>query len=118
MFALVCVVCVSVCVHFVRALSRRHRQILCAPLLQAKGGRSTHDLVTACPLLLNMCLQHNAPRLLSKNTSHFSHTQIKYVVEVAKALARIPSVARVDLLTRQICDPAVDASYGEFGLMN
>ncbi|KAF5837580.1 hypothetical protein DUNSADRAFT_4151 [Dunaliella salina] len=39
--------------------------------------------------------------------------QIKYVVEVAKALARIPSVARVDLLTRRICDPSVDASYGQ-----
>lgn len=34
------------------------------------------------------------------------------MVEVAKALARIPSVARVDLLTRRIYDPLVDASYG------
>jgi sucrose-phosphate synthase len=35
------------------------------------------------------------------------------VVELAKALARIPSVARVDLLTRLIRDPTVDKSYGE-----
>lgn len=39
--------------------------------------------------------------------------QVKYVVELAKALAQFPSVARVDLLTRLIKDPAVDASYGE-----
>lgn len=39
--------------------------------------------------------------------------QVKYVVELAKALALHPSVYRVDLLTRLIKDPAVDASYGE-----
>ncbi|GLI58588.1 hypothetical protein VaNZ11_000193, partial [Volvox africanus] len=31
--------------------------------------------------------------------------QVKYVVELARALGRIPSVARVDLLTRLIADP-------------
>ncbi|KAI3435641.1 hypothetical protein D9Q98_001699 [Chlorella vulgaris] len=39
--------------------------------------------------------------------------QVKYVVELAKALALHPSVFRVDLLTRLIKDPSVDASYGE-----
>lgn len=39
--------------------------------------------------------------------------QVKYVVEFAKALAELPQVYRVDLLTRQICDPSVDYSYGE-----
>lgn len=39
--------------------------------------------------------------------------QIKYVVELAKALAKIPGVYRVDLFTRQICSPEVDWSYGE-----
>ncbi|KAI8477407.1 MAG: hypothetical protein J3K34DRAFT_515747 [Monoraphidium minutum] len=39
--------------------------------------------------------------------------QVKYVVELAKALSRHPAVHRVDLLTRLIRDPAVDASYGE-----
>ncbi|KAI8473309.1 MAG: hypothetical protein J3K34DRAFT_519144 [Monoraphidium minutum] len=39
--------------------------------------------------------------------------QVKYVVELAKALSRHPAVHRVDLLTRLIQDPAVDASYGE-----
>jgi sucrose-phosphate synthase len=39
--------------------------------------------------------------------------QVKYVVEFAKALAELPQVYRVDLLTRQICDPSVDWSYGE-----
>ncbi|KAL3678007.1 hypothetical protein R1sor_020963 [Riccia sorocarpa] len=39
--------------------------------------------------------------------------QVKYVVEFARALAKMPEVYRVDLLTRQICDPSVDSSYGE-----
>ncbi|KAG9152780.1 hypothetical protein Leryth_021770 [Lithospermum erythrorhizon] len=39
--------------------------------------------------------------------------QIKYVVEVARALATMPGVYRVDLFTRQICSPEVDWSYGE-----
>lgn len=38
--------------------------------------------------------------------------QVKYVVELASALALLPGVYRVELLTRQILDPAVDASYG------
>ncbi|KAJ7541756.1 hypothetical protein O6H91_10G074800 [Diphasiastrum complanatum] len=39
--------------------------------------------------------------------------QVKYVVEFAKALAMMPGVFRVDLLTRQISSPDVDWSYGE-----
>ncbi|XP_057494113.1 probable sucrose-phosphate synthase 2 [Actinidia eriantha] len=39
--------------------------------------------------------------------------QIKYVVELARALARMPGVYRVDLFTRQISSPEVDWSYGE-----
>ncbi|GLJ55759.1 hypothetical protein SUGI_1197410 [Cryptomeria japonica] len=39
--------------------------------------------------------------------------QVKYAVEFAKALAQMPEVYRVDLLTRQICSLEVDSSYGE-----
>ncbi|GKV35988.1 hypothetical protein SLEP1_g44175 [Rubroshorea leprosula] len=39
--------------------------------------------------------------------------QVKYVVELARALAKMPGVYRVDLFTRQICSPEVDWSYGE-----
>ncbi|KAJ7525069.1 hypothetical protein O6H91_17G034800 [Diphasiastrum complanatum] len=39
--------------------------------------------------------------------------QVKYVVELARALARMPEVYRVDLLTRQISAPEVDWSYGD-----
>lgn len=37
--------------------------------------------------------------------------QIQYVVELARALARHPGVARVDLLTRQVFDPKVHSDY-------
>ncbi len=37
--------------------------------------------------------------------------QIKYVLELARALAEDPRVARVDLLTRQVLDPKVDPDY-------
>lgn len=39
--------------------------------------------------------------------------QVKYVVELARALASMPGVYRVDLLTRQVACPDVDWSYGE-----
>ncbi|XP_050234674.1 probable sucrose-phosphate synthase 1 [Mercurialis annua] len=39
--------------------------------------------------------------------------QVKYVVELARALASMPGVYRVDLLTRQVSSPDVDWSYGE-----
>ncbi|RDX78638.1 putative sucrose-phosphate synthase 3, partial [Mucuna pruriens] len=39
--------------------------------------------------------------------------QIKYVVELARALAKMPAVYRVDLFTRQISSPEIDWSYGE-----
>ena len=39
--------------------------------------------------------------------------QILYVVEQARALARQPGVGRVDLLTRLVDDPAVDAGYSQ-----
>ncbi len=39
--------------------------------------------------------------------------QIKYVVELARALAGHPEVARVDLLSRQVVDPKVDPDYAQ-----
>ncbi|KAK9809313.1 hypothetical protein WJX73_004061 [Symbiochloris irregularis] len=39
--------------------------------------------------------------------------QVKYVVELARALAQHPVVYRVDLLTRLIKDPQVDKEYGQ-----
>lgn len=42
-----------------------------------------------------------------------SSLQVKYVVELARALGSMPGVYRVDLLTRQVSSPDVDWSYGE-----
>ncbi|EEF46936.1 sucrose phosphate syntase, putative [Ricinus communis] len=39
--------------------------------------------------------------------------QVKYVVELARALGMMPGVYRVDLLTRQVSSPDVDWSYAE-----
>ncbi|KAK9098617.1 hypothetical protein Syun_025662 [Stephania yunnanensis] len=39
--------------------------------------------------------------------------QVKYVVELARALGSMPGVYRVDLMTRQLLAPEVDWSYGE-----
>ena len=38
--------------------------------------------------------------------------QVRYVVELARALAHHPRIHRCDLFTRLITDPSVDASYG------
>lgn len=37
--------------------------------------------------------------------------QVKYVLELARALSELPEVGRIDLLTRQIIDERVDPSY-------
>lgn len=48
------------------------------------------------------------------NPTYQGHVeQVKYVVELARALALMPQVYRVDLLTRQICSPEVNWIYGE-----
>ncbi|GFY95144.1 sucrose-phosphate synthase family protein [Actinidia rufa] len=39
--------------------------------------------------------------------------QVKYVVELARALANMKGIYRVDLLTRQITSSEIDFSYGE-----
>lgn len=39
--------------------------------------------------------------------------QTLYVVELARALAELPGVARVDLLTRRVVDPLLSPEYGE-----
>jgi len=39
--------------------------------------------------------------------------QVKYVVELARALGKNPRVSRVDLLTRKVLDSKVDNSYGK-----
>ncbi|XP_024030844.1 probable sucrose-phosphate synthase 1 isoform X2 [Morus notabilis] len=39
--------------------------------------------------------------------------QVKYVVELARALGSMPGVYRVDLLTRQVWSPDVDWTYAE-----
>jgi len=52
------------------------------------------------------------PQTKTRTTTHTTLPQVKYVVELAKALARHPAVHRVDLLTRLIRDPSVDAGYG------
>lgn len=43
----------------------------------------------------------------------FFFFQVKYVVELARALGSMPGVYRVDLLTRQVMAPDVDWTYGE-----
>lgn len=39
--------------------------------------------------------------------------QVLYVVELARALARLPEVARVDLFTRKVIDPAIHKDYAQ-----
>lgn len=38
-------------------------------------------------------------------------TQVKYVTELARALAKLDDVYRVDLLTRLVADPSVSDDY-------
>lgn len=40
-------------------------------------------------------------------------SRVKYVVDLARALAKMPGVYRVDLFIQQISSPEVDWSHGE-----
>lgn len=68
-----------------------------------------------CKLYLVLISLHGLVRGESLELGRDSDTggQVKYVVELARALGTIPGVYRVDLLTRQISAPDVDWSYGE-----
>ncbi|CAI0629411.1 unnamed protein product [Linum tenue] len=63
----------------------------------------------------NACSLHGLIRGESMELGRDSDTggQVKYVVELARALGSMPGVYRVDLLTRQVSAPDVDWSYGE-----
>ena len=65
------------------------------------------DLLTCAlrPPQSSLAAHHACPGL--------QNLQVKYVVELARALAQHPAVYRVDLLTRLIADPAVDKTYAE-----
>ncbi|KAL3745458.1 hypothetical protein ACJRO7_014545 [Eucalyptus globulus] len=68
-----------------------------------------------CKLYLVLISLHGLVRGENLELGRDSDTggQVKYVVELARALGTIPGVYRVDLLTRQISAPDVDWSYGE-----
>ncbi len=69
---------------------------VCSAPFPSVGARST------CPCDFTIPLDPTQPH----------YQQVKYVVELAKALALHPAIYRVELMTRQIKDPKVDASYG------
>lgn len=85
------------------------------PQTYAQGPTTNHRTAHTTHIPTNThSLLHTSNTIHLSQGTHFDHfeSQVKYVVELAKALGRIPSVARVDLLTRLICDPKVDKSYG------
>lgn len=57
--------------------------------------------------------RHISENCLWWGLNDICYHQVKYVVELARALGTMPGVYRVDLLTRQISAPDVDWSYGE-----
>uniref|UniRef100_A0A061RVG0 sucrose-phosphate synthase n=1 Tax=Tetraselmis sp. GSL018 TaxID=582737 RepID=A0A061RVG0_9CHLO len=72
-----------------------------------------HDPLTELPL--SMLSVHGLVRGESMELGRDPDTggQVKYVVELARALSQIHPVYRVDLITRLIDDPKVDRSYAE-----
>lgn len=78
----------------------------CSPIWLHPHHHTTLTLVPAC-------LSNPASPPLTPLPVRLLLLQVKYVVELAKALSRHPAVHRVDLLTRVIRDPKVAPSYGE-----
>ncbi|MCT0224338.1 HAD-IIB family hydrolase [Synechococcus sp. CS-1328] len=85
------------------------------PPASAPGGTLQASEVRQEPLRILLISIHGLirGRQLELGRDPDTGGQTKYVVELAKALARSPSVAGVDLVTRRIEDPAVSADYAE-----
>jgi len=69
----------------------------------------------AAPLYLLLISVHGLIRGRDLELGRDADTggQTKYVVDLAKALAEQKTVGRVDLVTRQLIDPELDADYGK-----
>ncbi|MGV1098310.1 HAD-IIB family hydrolase [Thiovibrio sp. JS02] len=70
--------------------------------------------MTASPLYIQLFSVHGLIRGTAPELGRDADTggQVKYVLELARALAAHPEVAQVDLITRLIVDKAVSADYG------
>ena len=75
------------------------------------GGTASHG----DPLYIALLSVHGLMRGHNLELGRDADTggQIKYVLELARALAEHPDVGRVDVLTRQVIDPKVDPDYAE-----
>ncbi|CAI5522760.1 unnamed protein product [Closterium sp. Naga37s-1] len=94
----------------------RQREVPAGAGLTAEApGRDPLEHGTEKRLYIVMISIHGLVRGENMELGRDSDTggQVKYVVEIARALASMPQVYRVDLLTRQIVAPGVDWSYGE-----
>lgn len=67
------------------------------------------------PLYILLISVHGLIRNLDLELGRDADTggQTKYVIELAKALAKQPNVGRVDLVTRQVIDSEVDSIYAQ-----
>ncbi|CAA6668386.1 unnamed protein product [Spirodela intermedia] len=79
-----------------------------------KGKKLYIVLIRSSSILLSSLLARPCPgENMELGRDSDTGGQVKYVVELARALAMMPGVYRVDLFTRQISSPEVDWSYGE-----
>lgn len=86
------------------------------PLMQDSDAATLSDLQIkpSSSLYIVLCSLHGLVRGQELELGRDSDTggQVKYAIEHAKALAKQPNVVRVDLLTRMVCAPNIDADYG------
>ncbi|KAL6492757.1 sporulation-specific protein 4 [Orobanche gracilis] len=86
-----------------------------SPTIHSDTGQIISPLENSRQLYIVLISLHGLVRGENMELGRDSDTggQVKYVVELARALANMESVYRVDLLTRQIMSPDVDSTYGE-----
>ncbi|MEM7784738.1 MAG: HAD family hydrolase [Planctomycetota bacterium] len=67
------------------------------------------------PIKISLISLHGLVRVNDMELGRDADTggQVKYVVELASELAKLPNVREVELLTRQVIDPKVDDSYAQ-----
>lgn len=85
------------------------------PMLSDANGDLFKNLTPQKPIKVSLISLHGLIRGDNMELGRDADTggQVKYVVEMARELARQPEVREVELLTRQILDPKVSDDYGQ-----
>ncbi len=92
-----------------------HNETTAEPLVAAEMETWEAANNATSPIKISLISLHGLIRIQDMELGRDADTggQVKYVVELAQELAKLPNVREVELLTRQVIDPKVGQSYAQ-----